>query len=134
MTVISTEVAFEAAHRQYGDPSKCGKLHGHNWVAVVSIEGFTNHLGYVIDFKDIKDEINVFDHVVVLHDKDPLGDVLRANDQKVVVLPDNPTCENIAKAITLRLIDVDHGHIKKVTVVLWENSKSNAKYTKRSKR
>ena len=32
MVIIKTEVAFEAAHRQYGDPGKCGGLHGHNWI------------------------------------------------------------------------------------------------------
>ena len=38
MVRIGTTVYFEAAHRQLNDPSKCGKLHGHNWKVDVEIE------------------------------------------------------------------------------------------------
>ena len=56
MVVIKTEAAFEAAHRQLGDPGKCSYLHGHNWYVEFVLEGnVTNKVGYLIDFKELKD-------------------------------------------------------------------------------
>ena len=133
MTTIGTTVKFETAHRQYKDPGKCGFLHGHNWVAEVIIEGHTDKLGYVIDFKDVKTIINEMDHKVLLSVDDPLVEELQKLEQKVMVLPDNPTCENIAKYIARKLVSFDVVHIREVTVVLWENDKSWAKYVQKVK-
>jgi 6-pyruvoyl-tetrahydropterin synthase len=130
---IGTSVAFEAAHRQLGDPSKCGGLHGHNWVADVTIDGTElGPLGYLTDFKLVKDTVNQLDHVTVLHKDDPLVAVLNKDCKtKVVVLENNPTCETIARVLADMLfirLNGDH-NIVQVTVTLWENSKSWARAT-----
>lgn len=126
---IRSKYAFETAHRQYGDTSKCGFLHGHNWIAEVIIDGFVNHLGYVVDFKDVKEIINEMDHTVLLCEQDPLVEVLKSEGQRVFTFQKNPTCENLAEYITHRIIRME-GSINKVTVIVWENDKSWAKFSK----
>lgn len=130
MTVeISTKRAFEAAHRQLGDPSKCGKLHGHNWIVEVMIEGNPNGLGYVKDFKDIHAIVDEFDHAVLLKDSDPLIDILTAADQNIVILDLNPTCENLSIILAdmvWELQDIEDEPWSRLTVRVWENSVSSA--------
>jgi 6-pyruvoyltetrahydropterin/6-carboxytetrahydropterin synthase len=133
MVQIGSKYAWEAAHRQFGDESKCGFLHGHNWIAEVIIDGYTNGIGYVVDFKDIKDVVNELDHKTMLVEGDPLIEVLRTAGQRVIVLPKNPTCENVAEYLTKRILELS-GTIKKVTVIVWENEKSFARFTKSNKR
>lgn len=130
MVEIGTRVEFEAAHRQLGDPSKCGKLHGHNWVVEVHITSHDiNEIGYVVDFKDINEICNRYDHSVMLVAGDPLIDILVAADQKVVVVPVNPTCENLAMILAKCIKDVLDSRMifcELVKVVVWENAKSYA--------
>jgi 6-pyruvoyltetrahydropterin/6-carboxytetrahydropterin synthase len=125
MNEIRTVCHFEAAHRQIGDPGKCGRLHGHNWVVEVNIAGKQNELGYIVDFKDIQEYIDSFDHSVLLHIEDPLGKVLKANGQKVHDLMENPTCENLADLIAdwvfFKILNQPDGA---VVVKVWENYKS----------
>jgi 6-pyruvoyltetrahydropterin/6-carboxytetrahydropterin synthase len=125
MTVIRTSRKFEAAHRQLGDPSKCGKLHGHNWNVVVELRGTPNKIGYVVDFKDVHNVIDEFDHSIILCDKDPLVTVLQSVKQHVVVVPLNPTCENLAVIILRRIakLDCKARHVK---VTVYENDESYA--------
>lgn len=126
MVMIRTVCQFEAGHRQFGDPSKCGFLHGHNWKAEIEINSpRVNDIGYVVDFKNIKDEIkNAFDHKVILNMYDPLVQVLLDNYQRVQVVGGNPTCEVLAKKIKSMIYELVH-HIgitdTDITVVLWEN-------------
>lgn len=130
MVKIGTTVYFEAAHRQLGDTSKCGKLHGHNWKVDVEIESEDiNDVGYVIDFKEVSEICNRYDHAVILVKDDPLVNVLMRMDQKVVVMERNPTCENlsveIAEYISM-VIENRKTFLDGLRVVVWENEKSFA--------
>ena len=41
-----------------GHPGACKRMHGHNWVVEAKVEGEKiNKIGMVIDFKDIKNEL-----------------------------------------------------------------------------
>lgn len=129
-TTITTSVRFEAAHRQYGDPSKCGHLHGHNWKADVSISGeVKDALGYLVDFKDIKELIREkYDHKVILHVEDPLVALLTSAEQEVAVIGMNPTCENLANIVANdigRLVE-GKANIYYVNVQVYENDESSA--------
>jgi 6-pyruvoyltetrahydropterin/6-carboxytetrahydropterin synthase len=128
MVVIKTEAAFEAAHRQLGDPGKCGSLHGHNWVVEFVLGGIvTNNLGYLIDFKDLKEMVDRFDHRVLLIEDDPLAAILESNEQRVYRLPLNPTCENIAKLLLDEIHMRTHNQVVDfISVTVWENDKSMA--------
>lgn len=83
--------------------SKCGNMHGHNWIVVVyCVSDELTDYGMVIDFKKIKE---------LVHDK---------LDHKYInnELPDiNPTAENIAKWIH-DVVDAEcgKGFCNKVTV------------------
>lgn len=58
---------FDAAHQLPDTPmlvtKACAKLHGHTYLANVEFEGDRNDAsGLVVDFKAIKDIIDIFDH------------------------------------------------------------------------
>jgi len=120
--LIGLHTDFAAAHRQYGDKGKCGKLHGHNWDVDIKILGDVGDIGYVVDFKKIKEYIEEsFDHKVILNIHDPLVEILQGHE--IVALPENPTCENLAKEIA-KLIKAMGENIKRVTVRVYENKNS----------
>ena len=52
---------FNAAHFLPGHP-KCGVLHGHTWKVEVQIESTDLVDNMIVDFANIKDEINRLDH------------------------------------------------------------------------
>ena len=122
---IRTVVKFETAHRQFEDPSKCGKLHGHNWKAEVIITGNPGDLGYIVDFKDMKSEIYYFDHSVILNEDDPLALLLTNAGEKVRTIGGNPTCELLAIELANRILNLSSS-IDVVQLTLWENDESYA--------
>ena len=126
MPVINTRVYFEAAHRQYGDPSKCGYLHGHNWAVDIYVDSDTIlPVGYIIDFKDLKEVVDEYDHKVLLRKDDPLADILEQAGQKVARLELNPTCECMS-LILIKAIAKVIPTFTSITIVVHENDKSNA--------
>lgn len=85
MYYISKRMEIAGAHRlSLSYPSKCSKIHGHNWIITVHCSAETlNEDGMVIDFKHVKDKIHDYlDHGFL-------------NE----LLPFNPTAENIARWI-----------------------------------
>lgn len=106
-TTVKTDairrLTFEAGHRVYGHESKCAALHGHSYkVEIEASAPSLDGLGRVIDFSVLKERIGTWidenwDHATILHERDPLGDILAHEFQKVFVLPYNPTAENIGR-------------------------------------
>jgi 6-pyruvoyltetrahydropterin/6-carboxytetrahydropterin synthase len=65
--LVSKEFTFDAAHHLHCYEGKCKNLHGHTYKVVFGISGFTDEIGLVIDFGDIKEiwkqEIEIYlDH------------------------------------------------------------------------
>lgn len=121
MFELTISVEFEAAHfiRKY--PGKCSRLHGHNWQVEVTVIGKKlNHLGMLIDFRELKEEVNKvildLDHYY-LNEIEPFCEI-------------NPTAENIAKYIYERLSanPVLSSDIKIHLVKVWESPKSAVAY------
>lgn len=52
--LVSKEFTFDAAHHLHCYEGKCKNLHGHTYKVIFGISGFTNEIGLVIDFGDIK--------------------------------------------------------------------------------
>ncbi|MCP3028928.1 6-carboxytetrahydropterin synthase QueD [Halobacillus sp. A5] len=52
--LVSKEFTFDAAHHLHCYEGKCKNLHGHTYKAVFGISGYTDDIGLVIDFGDIK--------------------------------------------------------------------------------
>ena len=94
---------FSYGHRVFQHESKCAHLHGHNGRVTFFCEADElDFVGRVIDFSVIKStlvdwvELN-WDHKFLVYEKDPWAQHLVALDSTVVVVPFNPTSENIAK-------------------------------------
>lgn len=75
---ITRKFEFDSAHRVLGHESKCKHLHGHRYVAEVTVETTDlDALGRVIDFSEVKAKVGAWidefwDHNILLNVKDPL--------------------------------------------------------------
>ncbi len=128
---VTKELHFCYGHRLLQYEGKCRHLHGHNGVAVITLESETlDRLGMVMDFTKIKQVMQAWidqelDHKMILHRDDPLLPALRAMGEPFYLLDVNPTAENLAKLI------YDHAHQQDFPVVevsLWESPHSFATY------
>ena len=112
---------FSSAHILHGHPGDCKRMHGHNWLVEAEVQGNnTNEIGMVIDFKDIKNNlqeiISMLDHQI-LNDLEPFVDR-------------NPTAENISKYIYKELSNnINTDNIKVSKIKLWETNNSAVTYT-----
>lgn len=90
-------------HRVVGHEGKCKHLHGHNYrfhfhIAAEQLDS----VGRVLDFSVIKSilcewlEIN-WDHKMLIWENDSAASKLLEIDSSVVIVPFNPTAENIAE-------------------------------------
>lgn len=108
---------ISCGHRVVGHENKCRHLHGHNY-RITFIVGADNgwealdHIGRVMDFSVIKEKLcmwleDQWDHKMLLWEEDPLlpyfgplwieGDGLDICQNSIVVVPFNPTAENMAQ-------------------------------------
>lgn len=124
MNSITRRFSFDAGHRVLGHESKCAKLHGHLYIAEVTIETpdqeTLDKLGRVIDFSVIKQVIGGWidtnwDHNFIGHKDDPILTgiilpscnnlskmdltVLHGHDAPYVMVHGNPTAENMAREL-----------------------------------
>jgi len=99
-----------------GYEGKCSKLHGHTWKVEVFVTGERlNEIGFLIDYKVIKDGLNEIIEKLyysILNNFEEIG---------------NPTCENIARYIFERLESNLQG-VKLEKVRVWESPESYAEY------
>lgn len=117
IATISKDFAFSASHQLDGLPSdhQCARLHGHNYIARVTIEGEVRAPGFVVDYGElapIKKWID--DHLDHRH----LNDVFDFN----------PTAENMAghladMAASL-LASAGYDNVARVSVSLSETPKT----------
>lgn len=116
MYSIKIESYFSAAHFLRGYSGKCEELHGHNWKVEVVVQAKKlDKTGMVLDFKDLKTELN---KVLEKLDHKCLNNI--SYFKKV-----NPTSENIAQYIYKNL-KFAVPNLKSVTV--WESHNSCASY------
>jgi 6-pyruvoyltetrahydropterin/6-carboxytetrahydropterin synthase len=120
---VTREILFCYGHRLLNYQGKCRHLHGHNGRAVITLEGSDlDARGMLVDFVEIKEKIQRWiddnlDHNMLLSRDDPLLPLLRERGERVFVMDDNPTAENIARLI----FDKTHQlGLPVVEVVLWE--------------
>lgn len=104
---VSKTFSFDMAHALYGHEGLCKNIHGHTYHLKISVRGVpkidpSSDLGMIIDFgvlkKIIQDHVlSVFDHALVLYEKDPLVHKIKAetNQERLWVFPFQPTCENL---------------------------------------
>jgi 6-pyruvoyltetrahydropterin/6-carboxytetrahydropterin synthase len=131
---VTREIAFCYGHRLLNYDGKCRHLHGHNGRAVITLEGpDLDPRGMLVDFSEIKRKVQHWidenlDHNMLLCREDPLLPLLRDRGERVFVMEDNPTAENIARLIYDRARDAG---LPVVEVVLWETENCCSSYAPR---
>ena len=69
---------FPCCHRQWNATSHCSFLHGYDRWVEMEWEGTRNHLGWVVDFGDlreVRDQLEKqFDHTTLIDPSDPFLD------------------------------------------------------------
>lgn len=94
---------ISCGHRVFQHESKCAHLHGHNYRVHFTCEAEKlDSIGRVIDFSDIKSRLcmwleDEWDHKTLIWENDPWAKVLPSIDPTIVIVPFNPTAENIAQ-------------------------------------
>lgn len=94
---------ISCGHRVFQHESKCAHLHGHNYRVHFTCEAEQlDSIGRVIDFSDIKAKLcmwleDQWDHKTLIWENDPWAKVLPEIDPTIVIVPFNPTAENIAQ-------------------------------------
>jgi len=115
----------ETAHRVLGAYTKrCQGIHGHSYKIEVFIKNNSlDETGMVIDFKKLKEQLNsfidAFDHSLIISDIDkPLLEANRKYElnNRYMVVPYNPTAENMAKHIFQYIDDILRLNVCKVIV------------------
>lgn len=102
---VSREIEFCYGHRLLNYEGKCRYLHGHNGLAIITLESQTlDERGMVLDFTDIKRVVSKWidenlDHRMLLHKDDPFVPVLQKLGEPMFLMDHNPTAENIARLI-----------------------------------
>lgn len=138
MHEISLEMTFDAGHRIVGHKGKCARLHGHTYRVEIRAAGPLRDPGFVVDFGDIKDLVNEWDHVLLLWEEDSMASDCFAFADGVYegetdlhrigirLLSFNPTAENMARDLAERIsFSFD---LLSVSVTLWETPKASAFY------
>ncbi len=108
---------ISCGHRVVGHEGKCRHLHGHNYRVHFTCEADElDNVGRVIDFSDMKSKLCMWleenwDHKMLLWEHDPVANVLTDDkiktgdgttlDDGIVLVPFNPTAENIAQHLVL---------------------------------
>ena len=94
---------ISCGHRVFQHESKCAHLHGHNYRVHFTCEAEElDDIGRVIDFSDMKSRLCMWledhwDHKTLIWENDPWAKVLPEIDPTIVIVPFNPTAENIAQ-------------------------------------
>lgn len=109
MYKISKEFSVAMGHRLSQHHGLCSNFHGHNYKIIVGIQsGMLNENGMVMDFSDLKHIVNEriiqYDHALMINKKDlPVAKKMQEvlSDLKILIVPYEPTAENMAKEIYL---------------------------------
>lgn len=92
---------IHCGHRVVGHEGKCANLHGHGYIFEFHCSAHSlDNIGRVIDFSVIKKTVcqwleDHWDHRLLLWREDPWAQALSAIDKTIVMLPFNPTAENL---------------------------------------
>lgn len=103
---ITKAFNFEMAHSLKDHDGPCRNIHGHTYELFVTIIGEPRNEdghpanGMIIDFAALKEIVNkhivhVYDHAFVVSQKSPWANDTGAMNCKLIVLPFEPTSENL---------------------------------------
>lgn len=126
--VVEKKYHFYAAHRNKSAGIKCGRLHGHTYEVICSFKFEKLENGITMLFSDIdkivEPIIKKYDHYLLLHDEDPLCDLLDSINEEYVPLPFETSAENLCLWIFSQI--TQYLPIKKIQLA--ETKSSNVIY------
>lgn len=128
---------ISVGHRVCKHESKCRHLHGHNYRIHFHCESNQlDEIGRVIDFSVIKEKLCMWiemnwDHRFLIWQEDPHAQKLLDIDPLVVLVPFNPTAENMAIYLVERIgpIQLKDTGVTLVEVTIEETAKCHATYS-----
>lgn len=132
---------FEMGHALYGYEGPCKNIHGHSyelWVTVIGKPESKNDnpcVGMVIDFGIIKSivkecVVDKLDHSIMLNERAPYATLVEAGElfRKKVIVPFQPTCENILLYFSRSIKKQLPAHVKLCSLKLKETPSSFAEW------
>lgn len=133
MYEITLEHTTDTGHRIVGHKGKCARLHGHTYRWVVTIKSdFLVKPGFVIDFGDVKELLDVWDHRTILWTDDPLSVIGHDLKEDHVVRVDfNPTAEAMARSMAEGMSRILGYNFSEVEIILYETPKARARWVVR---
>lgn len=139
---IRKRYKFEAAHQLYGHDGACSNIHGHSYRFEIELSGVpikeAGHPkdGMVMDFsmldRIVQERIlDLLDHSLILNEADPVckTDHWKGND-KVIVFPFQPTCENLLQECLRRILPVLPSSVQLERLVLRETANAAAEWNR----
>lgn len=138
---VTKKFTFDMAHALYGYDGPCKNIHGHTYHLSVTLMGAPImdsgdvKLGMVIDFGDLKkivkeQIINIYDHALVLNEQAPYSksEVIANEFEKVILVPFQPTCENLLLHFVDAIKNLFPASVKMVSIRLDETPTSFAEW------
>ena len=128
------------AHALLGYHGPCRNIHGHSYYLYVTLIGrpikddYSPVNGMVMDFNELKQLVRTeitdqLDHALVLYDKTPEHILLSLKDfNNVILLPYQPTCENMLEDFAKRIQKKLPSHLKLFSMKLCETVTSSAEW------
>lgn len=147
MTTITRRFEWDSGHRVLGHEGKCRHLHGHRYVAEITVwAGGLDSLGRVIDFGEIKRIVGKWiddrwDHNLLLNAKDPLltaveecrcfdcpQDEILGGKEPYIMEHGNPTAEVMAEDLFKTVCSLLPSYLVVKKVKLYETPNCYAEY------
>ncbi|MBK7761774.1 MAG: 6-carboxytetrahydropterin synthase [Bacteroidetes bacterium] len=140
---VTKKFTFDMAHALYGYDGPCKNIHGHTYHLSVTLIGKPSanlddvKLGMVVDFGDLKKVVKetlleTYDHALVLNEEAPYSksEVISSEFEKVILVPYQPTCENLLLDFVEQLQNVFTSQMELASVRLEETPTSYAEWNK----
>ena len=119
MRYMKIATHFSSAHHLEKYPGNCSRLHGHNWKIILIFQiNQLDELGMGYDFKELKNKVET---VMKYYDHQYLNEL---DEFKEV----NPTAENIAESIFIKINQLKLENIEIYEVEVFESEKYSIIY------
>lgn len=138
---VTKEFNFEMGHALFGYDGACKNIHGHSYKLKVCLMGKpiddnqNPNNGMVIDFRELKsiikeNIIDKLDHSLMLNQQfyDNNKDIISSFGENVLLMPFQPTCENILLFIVDKIKELIPNHLVLFSVYLRETQSSYAEW------
>lgn len=132
MHSITQTFSFCYGHRLLGETGKPAQVHGHSATVVLTLQnGGLNERGQVYPKTRVEETLGSWintelDHSLILCNTDPLLPSLNHFGERVYVMPENPTEENIARMIYHQASTFG---LPVESVEVWDTENTRAVYT-----